>query len=461
MSDQDCVFNIQKLQGRPVDIISILQKKLYLKQDSYFSIGDVVLTCGLSEGLECIRLLPEKSIKRVVNTIVTPAIKRICKNVVDENIQFCIEEVRSFIFGQTIDINLLKNTALSFLQKFEYTSPPNVDTDFYYLKSINHEQHIPYIVVLMLVNLVFDKKKKQLDKVVDILNYISKSSATQSKELLLQKEDIIWTFPPQHTHYSSSDKEEFSSNVVIRFKSNWFLKRIGFKKKDQTTYYFKWGSLKPEWGFKFEIIEFDKEYQDDDSDHCWFLAFNFIYGSFWIKLPLWLPKHKFSELGQSSIRKWGFYGSLEGNSTFCVSFGKDNKYFDLPWTLDHIRTHVLMKDGSWQSEPDWDSTNPTREEFEESIATETHSFKYQLKNGTIQYRLARIHVREWEWRYKLIKSFPIFKKIRRAIDVRFSDEVGERSGSWKGGTIGCTYDMKLNEYPIDTLRRMERDRNFL
>lgn len=48
----------------------------------------------------------------------------------------------------------------------------------------------------------------------------------------------------------------------------------------------------------------------------------------------------------------------------------------------------------------------------------------------------------------------------RAIDVQFSDEVGERTGSWKGGTIGCGYNMLPGESPLDTLRRMEAERKF-
>jgi hypothetical protein len=44
--------------------------------------------------------------------------------------------------------------------------------------------------------------------------------------------------------------------------------------------------------------------------------------------------------------------------------------------------------------------------------------------------------------------------------VVFSAEVGERSGSWKGGCIGCGYDLLPDELPEECLRRMERDRKF-
>ncbi len=38
--------------------------------------------------------------------------------------------------------------------------------------------------------------------------------------------------------------------------------------------------------------------------------------------------------------------------------------------------------------------------------------------------------------------------------------VGERTGSWKGGTIGCGNDLLPGETMEQSLRRMERDRTF-
>lgn len=53
-----------------------------------------------------------------------------------------------------------------------------------------------------------------------------------------------------------------------------------------------------------------------------------------------------------------------------------------------------------------------------------------------------------------------FKKLSRYIDIEFNDEVGERSGTWKGGVLGCSYDMKKGESALDTLRRMEVEQKF-
>ena len=91
---------------------------------------------------------------------------------------------------------------------------------------------------------------------------------------------------------------------------------------------------------------------------------------------------------------------------------------------------------------------------------EEHDYTYVLKSGEMQNRTATIKVREMEWRRKWLMWTPLFSFTRKSIDVAFSDEVGERSGSWKGGTLGCGYDIISGEKPVDTLRRMETERTF-
>lgn len=87
---------------------------------------------------------------------------------------------------------------------------------------------------------------------------------------------------------------------------------------------------------------------------------------------------------------------------------------------------------------------------------EVHPYRYTLRNGTVQERTATIQAEYRRWtRY----WWPRVMEVR-AIDVQFSDEVGERTGSWKGGTIGCGYNMLPGESPLDTLRRMEAERKF-
>jgi hypothetical protein len=45
-------------------------------------------------------------------------------------------------------------------------------------------------------------------------------------------------------------------------------------------------------------------------------------------------------------------------------------------------------------------------------------------------------------------------------DKKITGEVGERTGSYKGGTLGCSHKMLKGETPLQTLRRMEKERKF-
>jgi hypothetical protein len=87
---------------------------------------------------------------------------------------------------------------------------------------------------------------------------------------------------------------------------------------------------------------------------------------------------------------------------------------------------------------------------------ETHPYRYRLRSGEVQERTAIIQIETRRW----TRPWLPWRRTSRYIDIAFSDEVGERSGSWKGGVLGCSYDMLPNETALDCLRRMERERQF-
>jgi len=90
----------------------------------------------------------------------------------------------------------------------------------------------------------------------------------------------------------------------------------------------------------------------------------------------------------------------------------------------------------------------------------TLPYRYVLKSGEVQERIATVFVSQMEWRPRCLKWTRLFAKIRTTIDITFNDEVGERTGSWKGGTTGCSWELRPNESPKEALRRMERERVF-
>lgn len=187
-------------------------------------------------------------------------------------------------------------------------------------------------------------------------------------------------------------------------------------------------------------------------------------GLFFFNLALILPfRNKWTD--ECDPPKWGI-GYF--NQTFWIYRGGKgnmnggNKWwtFHMPWGLEWVRTSNLRKDGTWEHEFKGDRKNFYEDKWREIIWNETYPYKYTLNSGEVQKRKATVKVEEREWRRKWLKWTTAFNKVIRSIDINFSDEVGERTGSWKGGTIGCGYDLLPNETPLECLRRMEKERKF-
>jgi hypothetical protein len=155
------------------------------------------------------------------------------------------------------------------------------------------------------------------------------------------------------------------------------------------------------------------------------------------------------------------YGVYYHENDFCICYGTKIKFIDMPWKLDWIRTSYLNHNtGEWLHEREGQ-----RQDFYDTnkwniFYTESYPYTYTTKSGEIQYCTATINVVEREWRWKWFKWLSWTKFVRRVIDIQFSDDIGEKKGSYKGGTTGCSYEMKKNETPYDCLKRMEKERKF-
>ncbi|HEK2232717.1 TPA: hypothetical protein ACKP9T_005078 [Pseudomonas aeruginosa] len=157
--------------------------------------------------------------------------------------------------------------------------------------------------------------------------------------------------------------------------------------------------------------------------------------------------------------RWGFT-LVDGNS-FHLNWREKTKIVHLPWSWKFYRWSYLLADGSWVHDIyrpgkrlPWDAVKAL------DIWKADLPYTYVLRSGEVQERRATISVEEHETRRRWLTWCPLFARTRQSIKVEFSGEVGEGSGSWKGGTYGCGYDMKPGESPVDCLRRMERERKF-
>lgn len=143
-------------------------------------------------------------------------------------------------------------------------------------------------------------------------------------------------------------------------------------------------------------------------------------------------------------------------------------HWEFPWSLRHWSTDILDHNtqkpvwGYTRKSPQKPGTiggNITEQLEWEKKTSRDYPYRYVLKNGTVQERTASVHISLMEWRARWWPLIPI-QKTSKSIGVNFSEEVGEGSGSWKGGCTGCGYEMLPGETAEQTLRRMERDRKF-
>lgn len=194
-------------------------------------------------------------------------------------------------------------------------------------------------------------------------------------------------------------------------------------------------------------------------------------GLCWISFYLHLPIYS-TITDECETPEYGFYYH---NSSLVIQYGMKNKFIYMPWDLDWIRTSKLRVDGTWSTErkgewKKWRKNNPEKsmsdqwkaeKDAEGELWQETHHYFYKTKYGEIQDDVeATIKVSEMEWRPRWFRWTKLFNKVKKSIDIEFSNEVGSERGSWKGGTIGCSYEILPGETPYETLMRMQKERTF-
>ena len=163
-------------------------------------------------------------------------------------------------------------------------------------------------------------------------------------------------------------------------------------------------------------------------------------------IPLGVTKY---EVDINCEPQWSAFVSREFGLT--IHWGQWRKRFDLPGSIFTVAYEKQLPDRSWCSVSD-----DTRMEY-----TISAPYRYTLASGEVQDRVATVSKRRHVLGRRLISNLGWPKAIRESINVDFDGEVGEGTGSWKGGTIGCGYDLRPGEDMLAALRRMERERRFL
>ena len=133
----------------------------------------------------------------------------------------------------------------------------------------------------------------------------------------------------------------------------------------------------------------------------------------------------------------------------------------LPWTQwRHIRLSFFDGQGKhfWT---EWDRPRgfKWRDDWLARKAIESACpsavFEFDDYDGKRIHATCRVQELEWKFGTGWFKWLSLFRapRIRRSLDIEFSEEVGPEKGSWKGGTLGHGIQMEPGESPEQAFRR--------
>lgn len=130
----------------------------------------------------------------------------------------------------------------------------------------------------------------------------------------------------------------------------------------------------------------------------------------------------------------------------------------LPWKhWNHVRHSLYAPDGThFYTEPKRVRGISTFEKsYQKDQECPSCHFGFEDYDGEMIVATCRIEEREWhkgEGWFKWLKWFSR-PMIHRSLNLHFSAEVGPQKGSWKGGTIGHSCEMKSGDTPESAFRR--------
>jgi len=101
----------------------------------------------------------------------------------------------------------------------------------------------------------------------------------------------------------------------------------------------------------------------------------------------------------------------------------------------------------------WHDSYSSQRKAEDAV----QKISFAFQDYDLEHINARCHIDEREWRAGegWFKWLSLLKKptIRRSLSMEFDREVGERKGSWKGGTTGHSIEMLVGDSPEWAFRR--------
>lgn len=252
----------------------------------------------------------------------------------------------------------------------------------------------------------------------------------------------------------TTDQFRHASNLPLPLR--FFAWLMGLRSMNGHNWRFGWGEIGWRRATAAGLYLFADE---DERGGCYKLHLAPIFCSVWIDLPFHTEREP-----DEMLESWSIALCQDSWAALHLSWGARYKIIYLPWQWEQMRHEVLRADGSWAAYlPHYFPDVIDEATMGDGHHVTTHPYRYVLASGEVQQVEAEIYVerrtRRWRWfgRHAHI-TWP--RRTTTDINVNFSGEVGEGSGSYKGGTIGCVYAMLPGESGIDALRRMEAERKF-
>lgn len=209
---------------------------------------------------------------------------------------------------------------------------------------------------------------------------------------------------------------------------------------------FSWGEISWRYGMGFALGY--SVYHDSAS-----FRFQFIWPAIYLKAPMLIRQRPGTEDWNAS------YGFSTFHNSIHLNWRLRCKIISMPWAWGSaVRWSIF--DGEGKKHPIIHEYGKTEGAYEDGRHIEHHPFVYVLRSGEIQNRTATIWGEEMEWRWLWLQWLPWPRKIVRSIHIDFDDEIGERTGSWKGGVMGCSFDWRNGESMKSCLQRMQHEREF-
>ncbi len=216
-------------------------------------------------------------------------------------------------------------------------------------------------------------------------------------------------------------------------------------------------------------------YGEDDRGVCLHICIPWLFSIYFVVSGIYACKECQTGIGIHDSAIW-FYPlpySMENSST--DPWWRKNYCWHFPWDLDWYSTELLDGRGSVfpkdmkvvRREQKGDgkrglksfSENYENNKALEASVSQRHPYVYMLKSGEVQNRIATVFCSRMTWRARWWPIIPRVK-VQTSIDVAFDAEVGEGTGSWKGGCVGSGYNMLPDETILQCLWRMERELKF-